>query len=140
MDHKLNEKQKEQGHKDWVAFSKEVKPKLHEWLEDGYRLVIFSYVAARPGSASCMSWVCHLVCHSNQNGIKASLEGKMATKVKNRVNEFVEEMDVPITVLMAPAKDHMRKPEIGMWEFLRDTLSMGQAPGALRGESHHRVT
>ncbi len=68
------------------------------------------------------------VVFTNQNGIKGALEGAMASKIKNRINQAVEKLDRPITVIMAPAKDHARKPDIGMWTFLCEQLSMGVVP------------
>lgn len=123
VDRKVNEKQKAAGKKEWDTFNDEVKPKLEQWLEEGYRLVVFTYVVVDYSAV-------YTHPHSNQGGIKSALEGKMAVKVKEKINEFLEAMDLPITVLIAPASDRARKPDVGMWEFLRDNLAHGHAPGA----------
>lgn len=97
-----------EGKQDWDWFNKDILNKLTQYHKEGYRLVVFT----------------------NQNGIKGAITGTMAAKVKNRINQVAEQLDLPLTVIIAPAKDHARKPEIGMWTFLCEELSMGVAPDA----------
>ena len=95
---------------------------------------------------------------SNQNGIKTALEGKMAQKIKGRVENMLKEVnvfdittssfnfiqqlrvslcmavhciqvDVPAQILLATGKDHFRKPERGMWDYFIEHGNEGKEPG-----------
>lgn len=82
---------------DFKLFNKRVPKMLQQFADEGYQLVVFS----------------------NQNGIKAQLEGKMATKVKKRVENVLQAAapGLPMQVFLAAGQDEYRKPQTGMWDF-----------------------
>ena len=49
----------------------------------------------------------------NENQRMASLQ---------RINNFVTMIEIPIIVVVSTARDHYRKPDIGMWELLRSMI------------------
>ena len=55
-----------------------------------------------------------LVVFTNQ---KSRTDKEVLTKM-NRVNVFIQKLNLPIVVLMATADDQYRKPDIGMWSLL----------------------
>ncbi|KAK3283671.1 hypothetical protein CYMTET_8641 [Cymbomonas tetramitiformis] len=91
---------------DFVLFNENVKPKLQELHEDGFKLVIFS----------------------NQNGIKKAISGKKAMETKSRIDNFSKEVQVPIQAFCATQKDEYRKPEVGMWKYMLRHNNEGLEP------------
>lgn len=94
------------GADDWKLFNKKVVTKIRELAEGGYKIVIFS----------------------NQGGVKSALGGKAASNVKQRVEQIVAELDVPVQVFMATMDDEYRKPQLGMWQFMVVNSNGGVAP------------
>jgi len=57
--------------------------------------------------------------------------GLNAVKMRSLVNNVLKELTaegVHAQVLMATEKDHLRKPETGMWDFFVENLNKGVAP------------
>ena len=74
---------------------------------------------------------------SNQDGLSLSSNSKSAKTDAKRVSEFkskvsavLSQLEFPISVYAATAKDHFRKPRVGMWkEMLEDyDLDVGDGP------------
>ncbi len=65
---------------------------------------------------------------SNQSSISLKSDSKTTNIDKKRLSDFkskaaavLEQLDIPISIYAATAKDQFRKPRAGMWtEFLRD--------------------
>ncbi|KAJ3492443.1 hypothetical protein NLG97_g5387 [Lecanicillium saksenae] len=94
---------------DWRWWDKRVPGKLKELYEDGYHVAILS----------------------NQGGITLHIDPKQKAPQKftaKRVDEFKQKgaailrnLDLPVTIYAATAKDNFRKPRRGMWdEVLKD--------------------
>ncbi len=84
---------------DWKFWHDSVPVVLREYYKNGYDVVIIS----------------------NQNGIE---KGKTSLiDIKSKIEEIVKELKIPITVLLAMKDDHMRKPRIGTWEVLTQSLA-----------------
>jgi bifunctional polynucleotide phosphatase/kinase len=57
--------------------------------------------------------------------------GLGAVKIRSLVNNVLKELTaegIHAQVLMATEKDHLRKPETGMWDFFVANLNKGVAP------------
>lgn len=91
---------------DWKWWDVTVPGKLRSLHEEGYTIVIFS----------------------NQSGISLASDSKSLKQDKKRFADFktkaaaiMSQLDIPITLYAATAKDQFRKPRIGMWQaFLSD--------------------
>jgi DNA 3'-phosphatase len=92
---------------DWVLFSPKVKIVVKNYFKDGYEIVVIS----------------------NQGQVQTKLAGKMAQLVKARSAAIAQELGVPLTMIMCPARGEnpYRKPEVGMWDFFEREL---RGPGA----------
>lgn len=85
---------------DWQLWCDKVKPKLAELHKKGERIVIFT----------------------NQNGIA---KGNLTIDaLHGRINQFMEEVGVPIQVYAATSEDHFRKPATGMWDYFSAGLDI----------------
>lgn len=91
---------------DWKWWDSTIPAKLHSLHEDGYTLAICS----------------------NQSGISLATDSKSLKQDKKRFADFktkaaavMSQLDIPVTLYAATAKDKYRKPRTGMWEaFLSD--------------------
>lgn len=90
---------------DWQYYNDDVAWKLRELHNEGYKIVIFT----------------------NQGNVRAALEGKRAQAVRGYVDALVGDLGVPVLVLVATQKDKFRKPQVGMWDFLRKSANGGVA-------------
>lgn len=94
---------------DWQFFNPEVINKLKQAVDNGFQIVIFS----------------------NQYGIKSALLGAASVKIRTIINNVLDELEnagVYAQVLLATSKDHLRKPETGMWDFFVANLNNGATP------------
>ncbi|KAK9909850.1 hypothetical protein WJX75_008381 [Coccomyxa subellipsoidea] len=91
---------------DFKFFNKDVPKVLHEYADNGFKIVIFS----------------------NQAGIGKSLDGKMSVKLRQRAENILAKMEVDATVLYAAGRDNFRKPGTGMWDYFVENLNGGVSP------------
>jgi bifunctional polynucleotide phosphatase/kinase len=85
--------------KDWKFFNDlNISKKLCELINKNYILVIMS----------------------NQNGIG---KGKVSCEqIKTKINDIMNNINLPFLILLAIEDDIMRKPRIGMWEFANNFI------------------
>ncbi|GLC56035.1 hypothetical protein PLESTB_001057500 [Pleodorina starrii] len=91
---------------DWKWFNKATPDVIRSYHDRGFKVVIFT----------------------NQGGIKSAVTGKMAEKVKGRIDAVVGELGIPCQVFAATMDDQYRKPEGGMWEFFTQNANGGVQP------------
>mmetsp|Transcript_24780 Transcript_24780/g.58997 ORF Transcript_24780/g.58997 Transcript_24780/m.58997 type:complete len:290 (+) Transcript_24780:447-1316(+) len=91
---------------DWRLYNPDVPNKMKRCLDEGFSLVIFS----------------------NQGTIKSALDGKAASNSKNRVDQILLKIGLPVQVFFATQKDEYRKPNTGMWEFMVSHCNCGLQP------------
>lgn len=76
---------------------------------------------------------------SNQSGISLKSNNSKAPKAdlkrlsdfKAKATSILTQLDLPICIYAATAKDEFRKPRTGMWRQLLDDRGLGDAPGAV---------
>ncbi|KAJ2553473.1 hypothetical protein EV175_002926 [Coemansia sp. RSA 1933] len=88
------------GPSDWRFFHPSVPKVLHSLHEQGYKIVIIS----------------------NQNGFRRSKKtpdvmAKNAKDFRIKISNIAKVLEIPFTILVATAKDYMRKPSPGMWHI-----------------------
>ncbi|GIL69987.1 hypothetical protein Vretimale_10021 [Volvox reticuliferus] len=91
---------------DYKWFNKSTPSVIRGYHESGHKVVIFT----------------------NQGGIKSAITGKMAEKVKGRIDAVVAELGIPVQVFAATMDDLYRKPETGMWDFFCQGHNGGVKP------------
>ena len=84
---------------DWVFWHEKIIPKLKEWYEKGYKIVIFT----------------------NQNGI--SKGHTTENEIKKKIENISQKIGVPIQVLIASADDGYRKPSKTLWNFFIENMN-----------------
>lgn len=92
-----------QGSDDWVLLFPEVPDKLRELHKNGKKVAIFT----------------------NQGGIekkKVSIPS-ICKKIENIINEI----DIPIQVFISTGQSHYRKPSACMWEYMEENCNGGVA-------------
>ena len=100
---------------DWEYWDKSVLGKLKFLSEEGYIMVIFS----------------------NQNGVGT---GKVKeSMVINRFNNFIKSTKLDWICMAAKEKDLMRKPNIGMWNFLFKNYKINMKKSFYVGDAAGRV-
>ncbi|KAM0792924.1 hypothetical protein ACM66B_002683 [Microbotryomycetes sp. NB124-2] len=80
---------------DWQLWSDRVKPKLQHLHDEGYSIAIIS----------------------NQN-----YKGKHRDWFRAKVIDISARLEVPLRAVAALEKDHFRKPNIGMWDLVKDKM------------------
>eukprot|EP01094_Clydonella_sp_ATCC50884_P005406 TRINITY_DN1433_c0_g1_i5.p1 TRINITY_DN1433_c0_g1~~TRINITY_DN1433_c0_g1_i5.p1 ORF type:complete len:537 (-),score=104.05 TRINITY_DN1433_c0_g1_i5:658-2073(-) len=89
------------GPTDWVFWDESVPHKLREVYDSGAAVVIMS----------------------NQGGVGT---GKVSPQtLMEKVNDIIAEIDRPVCGLFCTSKDHLRKPNIGMWELFESVCNGG---------------
>lgn len=91
---------------DWKFFNKTVADVLRKFHAEGYKLVVFS----------------------NQGAIKGALDGKGATKTKERMALVVGAIGVPMQVFFSTMDGPYRKPNRGMWDWMVENCNAGIGP------------
>ncbi|CAI2732239.1 unnamed protein product [Schistosoma spindalis] len=88
-------------YKDWKLINDNVIPKLKEYFDRGYKIVLFS----------------------NQKGITKGYQDIPSFKLK--IQNIVDKLNMPIQGLFSILDDRNRKPLTGMWDFLNDKGNAG---------------
>ncbi|EFJ42612.1 hypothetical protein VOLCADRAFT_121502, partial [Volvox carteri f. nagariensis] len=91
---------------DYKWFNKNTANAIRAYHDSGYKVVIFT----------------------NQGGVKSAVTGKMAEKVKGRIDAVVKELGIPVQVFAATLDDQNRKPNTGMWHFFCQRHNGGVQP------------
>jgi len=88
---------------DWLILNDKVAPKIREYHDKGYKIVIFT----------------------NQGGIQKghTKEGDIKTKIQNIGNL----LGVPMQAFIATASDYYHKPSAGMWKYFVKNMNGGVA-------------
>ncbi|KAM0255346.1 hypothetical protein ACHAQJ_005864 [Trichoderma viride] len=100
---------------DWKWWDNTVPDRLRELYDkEGYHVVILSNQAG-------------LTLHfdANHKGPKATAQ-KRVTEFKQKCNAVLTNLDLPMTVYAATAKDIYRKPRMGMWREVCDDLEISE--------------
>ena len=73
---------------------------------------------------------------SNQGGISLRSDSKTLKSDQKRLGVFKEkvghvlrQLDMPVCMLAATARDEYRKPRVGMWKELLDELDLDEGDG-----------
>ncbi|CAH8591210.1 unnamed protein product [Schistosoma intercalatum] len=90
-------------YQDWKLINDNVIPKLKEYFEKGYKIVLFS----------------------NQKGITKGYQDIPSFKLK--IQNIVDKLNIPIQGLFSILDDRNRKPLTGMWDFLNDKGNAGMS-------------
>lgn len=100
---------------DWRWWEPRVPARLRELYEEGYRVVILSNQAG-------------LTLHADPKS-KAPKAGlaKRVSDFKQKCNAILNNLDLPVTIYAATAKDIYRKPRTGMWNELCDDYDIPTA-------------
>jgi len=85
--------------KDWVFWHEKVVPKLNEWFNKGFKIVIFT----------------------NQNGI--SKGHTTEAQIKQKIEDISKQIGFPIQALIASADDSYRKPSKSLWNFFVENMN-----------------
>ncbi|KAI8997759.1 polynucleotide kinase 3 phosphatase-domain-containing protein [Pilobolus umbonatus] len=80
---------------DWCWWHNSIPQIMETLYHTGYRIVLFS----------------------NQNGLNTDIKIK---SFKVKIEDIVNQINIPIIILAAMKKDKYRKPMIGMWEWLEE--------------------
>nr|CAH7758203.1 unnamed protein product [Callosobruchus chinensis] len=86
---------------DWVFFLSDIPQRLQKLSDDGYKIVFFT----------------------NQSGV-----GNNQVKVnefKEKINNILKKISIPVQVLIATGKSIYRKPAPGMWNYLQNEKNDG---------------
>jgi DNA 3'-phosphatase len=88
-------------HADWKWLSNNIPTVIKKYHLEGYKIVIFS----------------------NQKGLLMDGPGgRRLTSFQSKLSAIVSELDIPCLALFALLDDHHRKPDIGMFTFLKSML------------------
>lgn len=88
---------------DWVLLYDKVPPKLKEYHEKGYKIVIMT----------------------NQGGIEKG--HTKLSDIKTKIENITEVFGVPVQALISPNKDYYHKPSPGMWAYMAKNLNGDKA-------------
>ncbi|MCJ1395936.1 hypothetical protein MMC18_008822 [Xylographa bjoerkii] len=105
---------------DWQWWNPSVPGKLRKLYDDGYLVVILS----NQGGISL---------RSDPKTVKA--DQKRLTQFKAKVSYVFENIDFPISIYAATARDEYRKPRVGMWKELLEDLDLDEGDGPDLGSS-----
>ncbi|CAH8541425.1 unnamed protein product [Schistosoma turkestanicum] len=86
---------------DWKLINDNVVPKLKEYFDKGYKVVLLS----------------------NQRGITKGYQDISSFKIK--IQNIVDKLNIPIQGLFSILDDKNRKPLTGMWDYLNDKGNAG---------------
>ncbi|EOD43545.1 putative dna kinase phosphatase pnk1 protein [Neofusicoccum parvum UCRNP2] len=85
------------------------------------KIAIFDFVLSNQSGISLKS--------NNSKAPKADL--KRLSDFKAKATSILTQLDLPICIYAATAKDEFRKPRTGMWRQLLDDRGLGDAPGTV---------
>ncbi|KAF2142341.1 uncharacterized protein K452DRAFT_227012 [Aplosporella prunicola CBS 121167] len=103
---------------DWKWWHASVATSLHKLHQDGYLIAIVSNQAG-------------ISLKTNSKSLKTEL--KRLADFKAKVTTVLTQLDLPVAIYAATAKDEYRKPRTGMWRQLLEDHSLS-APGAVNME------
>ncbi|MBX9691584.1 MAG: DNA 3'-phosphatase, partial [Cyanobacteria bacterium] len=109
---------------DWMWFHDSVAPKLKKLHADGHRIVIFTNQAGVEKKQVDERDL--MVCFFPFND--CCFQQKKKKKKKGKIFDLVEELQVPMQVVMSCASDHYRKPHMAMWDYFVNNLNHGVRP------------
>lgn len=110
---------------DWVWFHDSVVPKLRKLHSDGHRIVIFTNQA---GVEKKQVDERDLMVLANCCFFVLSLPNVFFFFFKGKIFDLIEELQVPMQVVMSCASDHYRKPHMAMWDYFVNNLNEGVRP------------
>jgi bifunctional polynucleotide phosphatase/kinase len=94
---------------DWVFWHESVPQRLKQLTADGYLIVVFT----------------------NQAGIhqkNKTFSTKLATRLCTKIDDVIDQVGVPMVVVVATTNDKFRKPSKEMWDLFVEQQCGGVAP------------